>query len=68
MTSMASSSAKQHDVVRHLQQFVESQIRDLGKRHARGYLRRCIDHWRVQYGDDVATDMERRIRALWEKA
>lgn len=52
-----------HDITRHLVSFAETQIRDLGP-HARNYLRRCLAHWREHYGEDVAKDMERRIRAM----
>lgn len=52
-------------IIGHLSRFAESQIRDLGKRGARSYLRRCIAHWREHYGDDLAADMERRIRAMF---
>lgn len=57
----------QHDVVRHLIAFAESQIRDMGKNIARNYLRRCLAHWREHYGDDVAAEMERRILSMFDR-
>lgn len=55
-------SARDAVGVRHLEQFADAMLRDLGDR-APEYLRRCIPHWREHYGEDAAKRLGQYIAA-----